>query len=129
MNIRYAEKINNLIAGKDIDGLEKYLQELNETETFDTDLFYTFYILNIIKAEKESGEATLMDYYSDISDILCALKELRRMVRRFEWCDEFDKSEILLYMSKNHLSAYVLYWVIETCCVDGDRVWGCIRNE
>lgn len=129
MNAQHTAQINKFIKNKDMPALECYLSELNDTITFDTDLFYIFFIVNIIKAEIEAGESGLIENYSDISEILSVLKNFRRMVRRFEWCEESDRNEILIYMSRNHLSAYLLYWVIETCCVDSGRVWRYIKNE
>lgn len=129
MTAQYAKEINHYILNKDVDALMDYLSSLNDTVTFDTDLFYTFYMANVYKTEKENNETGLFDYYSDISDILKALKSLRRMVRRLEWCGECDKNEILIYMNQNHLSAYILYWVIESCCVDSNKVWGIVRDE
>ena len=118
------EAIDSFIASKDIAELNKYLADLNEITAADNKLSMLFFMSKIHLSETEAGENNkIFDNFTEHTEAVSVFNELRNLVRRVEFQEEFPINALRTFIETKAISQTALNAIVNASCVDDDIFW------
>ena len=106
----------------DYDGLRDAVASRIAGGERDNDYLYLYNLTQLDEMSMADGKTSILRRTGSARKAVEAIKELRRMVMRMEWCPEYGKLDFMNFLEWNGYTTLEISWVISTVCMQSDEI-------